>query len=579
MEKIKLVVWDLDETFWKGTLSEGEVTIIKQHVDIVKKLAQRGIMNSISSKNDYEQARKKLIEADVWNYFIFPSINWNPKGENVKRLIDYCQLRSPNVLFIDDNVSNRKEVEHYNPQINTISENEISRLLDMPELKGKDDKKLSRLKQYKILEEKAKVKETYSDNITFLRDSEIQISFIKNVSEYRERILELINRTNQLNFTKIRLNDSAVDDMLNNPSRENVCVRVKDKFGDYGICGFYSLNLIDNKLEHFLFSCRILNLGIETYIYKKLGNPLIDIVSPVAGVLDDETPIDWISETRNEKNVEATLGQQNGKLRVLLLGGCDLGQMCHYIDNKRFEIIKEFNYPNNRGIPIHREHTQLLKIAGECSQDEIQEITKIPFCDEKMFRTILFSGDYDVLVYSVLMNYSQNLFKHCSGKWYLTYGGYNSSTEEVLNRLPMSVEERESFLQSYEFVGQQTTSDFYKDLEWLYSIVKDKSIIFINGSEVDDFNQSELGACARHKSMNSILDTFVKSHTNCQLLDMREIVSSRNDCKDNLRHYQRPIYVKMAKQLMCLLAGEKVNVPIIELVKDYLRMIRRKIHI
>jgi predicted enzyme involved in methoxymalonyl-ACP biosynthesis len=24
-EKVKLVVWDLDETFWKGTLSEGGV--------------------------------------------------------------------------------------------------------------------------------------------------------------------------------------------------------------------------------------------------------------------------------------------------------------------------------------------------------------------------------------------------------------------------------------------------------------------------------------------------------------------------------------------------------------------------
>ena len=32
MEKIKLVIWDLDETFWEGTLSE---TIIKKILEIM----------------------------------------------------------------------------------------------------------------------------------------------------------------------------------------------------------------------------------------------------------------------------------------------------------------------------------------------------------------------------------------------------------------------------------------------------------------------------------------------------------------------------------------------------------------
>ena len=26
-EKIKLIVWDLDDTFWSGTLSEGDVVV------------------------------------------------------------------------------------------------------------------------------------------------------------------------------------------------------------------------------------------------------------------------------------------------------------------------------------------------------------------------------------------------------------------------------------------------------------------------------------------------------------------------------------------------------------------------
>lgn len=77
----------MDETFWKGTLSEGKVKIVYKHVEIVKELARRGIICSISSKNDYEPAKAELEKFGVWDYFIFPSINWNPKGENVKGIV------------------------------------------------------------------------------------------------------------------------------------------------------------------------------------------------------------------------------------------------------------------------------------------------------------------------------------------------------------------------------------------------------------------------------------------------------------------------------------------------------------
>ena len=176
-------------------------------------------------------------------------------------------MRAPNILFIDDNVSNRKEVEHYNEGINTLSEAFINQLLSMPELKGKDDSSLSRLKQYKILEKKQEARAEYSDNKTFLRESDIKLRFIHDCKAYKERILELINRTNQLNFTKVRLEVGQLDSLLNDTSLDNGCIEVRDKFGDYGICGFYSLDKCANELRHFLFSCRILNLGIETYVY------------------------------------------------------------------------------------------------------------------------------------------------------------------------------------------------------------------------------------------------------------------------------------------------------------------------
>lgn len=34
--KIKLVIWDLDDTFWNGTLSEGDVLPIESNIGVVK---------------------------------------------------------------------------------------------------------------------------------------------------------------------------------------------------------------------------------------------------------------------------------------------------------------------------------------------------------------------------------------------------------------------------------------------------------------------------------------------------------------------------------------------------------------
>ena len=54
VEPVRLVIWDLDETFWKGTLTEGGITFSPENRDVVIALAERGIISTICSKNDLE---------------------------------------------------------------------------------------------------------------------------------------------------------------------------------------------------------------------------------------------------------------------------------------------------------------------------------------------------------------------------------------------------------------------------------------------------------------------------------------------------------------------------------------------
>ena len=62
---IKLMIWDLDETFWHGTLSEGKVLENKRNMELVKKLVDRGIMNSIVSKNNQKDAMEVLKKWEI----------------------------------------------------------------------------------------------------------------------------------------------------------------------------------------------------------------------------------------------------------------------------------------------------------------------------------------------------------------------------------------------------------------------------------------------------------------------------------------------------------------------------------
>ena len=59
-ENIKLVIWDLDETFWNGTIAEGDVKVNQIALNSVKSLNKRGIINTIVSNNSYEIVKEIL---------------------------------------------------------------------------------------------------------------------------------------------------------------------------------------------------------------------------------------------------------------------------------------------------------------------------------------------------------------------------------------------------------------------------------------------------------------------------------------------------------------------------------------
>ena len=153
-DKIKLIIWDLDDTFWHGTLSEGAITLDPFMPDLMKQLVDAGIVNSVCSKNHKDQVINELQKLELLDYFVFMSVDWTSKGERVKNLIQAMQLRPANVLFLDDNPSNREEVRFCCPSIMVEGPEFITQLYDHACSAEKKDLQHKRLKQYRVLEEK-----------------------------------------------------------------------------------------------------------------------------------------------------------------------------------------------------------------------------------------------------------------------------------------------------------------------------------------------------------------------------------------------------------------------------------------
>ena len=282
----KAIILDLDETLWKGTISEDGIDRIKEnmiakigapYIDFMKFVKglgdELGIYIAICSRNDI-----KLIESTINNFDtrIFPLknhidciiANHNDKSENIRIIAEQLSILPDSIVFIDDNQIVRDEVRNNLPGVfvpDWKSHNElVSQLIvgctfDRVELSLNSQ---NRRKQYKILQAERKQNSL----------PELLIKVNDDLEHIQAK--ELYSKSNQFKLVSEQIDYSDTKSLYFEVYRSN---------GEsLGVCSAITYSLLNYSkcvILNWAISCRYFEVGLEEliilFLIEKMTNKVV----------------------------------------------------------------------------------------------------------------------------------------------------------------------------------------------------------------------------------------------------------------------------------------------------------------
>lgn len=267
---IKCVVWDLDDTLWHGALLEdGAVRLKENVVGVVKTLDSRGILQSIASKNDHDQALDQLRRFGLAEYFLYPQINWNSKSSSIEVISSSINIGLDAVGFIDDQEFERDEVAFSLPEVRCIAPVELDGLLDWPELTPRfvtEDSNRRRLMYLSDMERKEAETAFVGPREEFLATLEMNLTIAPAGLEDLNRAEELTLRTNQLNTTGYTYSYDELNEFRQSERHRLLIASLTDRYGTYGKIGLVLIDCAEQEwtIKLLLMSCRVMSRGVGT---------------------------------------------------------------------------------------------------------------------------------------------------------------------------------------------------------------------------------------------------------------------------------------------------------------------------
>ncbi|MGW8697776.1 HAD-IIIC family phosphatase [Streptomyces eurythermus] len=264
---VKCVVWDLDNTLWKGTLLEGDdVTVDDQVHETIVGLDSRGILQAVASKNDHGPAWERLEDLGIAQYFVLARIGWGPKSTSVREIADELKFAHHTIAFVDDQPAERAEVAFHLPQVRCYPAESAPGLLSLPEFTPATVTADSRRRRemYQANARRQAEQESFDGpSQEFLRSLDLAMDIRRATADDLSRMEELTLRTSQMNATGVHYSDADLRALLDDARHEVLAVTMSDRFGSHGAVG---VALVETgaavwHLKLLATSCRVVSYG------------------------------------------------------------------------------------------------------------------------------------------------------------------------------------------------------------------------------------------------------------------------------------------------------------------------------
>lgn len=376
-EPIRLVIWDPDETLWQGRLADGAIRAIAPNQELVIELCRRGILSSICARSDLDPMQRLLRTFGLWDFFLFPSIDWSPKPARIERIIDAMQIAPASVLFIDDNGANLATAKARIPDLQVAGPDLLGAIRTDPRFAGEDDPELARFTCQKVLERQADLATTSAhEGGDEAGPSGVVVTIETDVAANIDRAVELVRRTDRFNFTKARLPadlPSARQALLDALGEAQAgLVRVSDDHDDHGLCGFYLVR--GAALEHFCFSSRIVGLGVEKWVYDRIGRPALGVPNDMP-----TDPTDPGQTGTINADVIAGPGSAADSPEIVLRGGPELETIARFCHLNSGNVVFETNRREWHVVLGHNSSTNLALSLADHGAEALRELHAIGF--------------------------------------------------------------------------------------------------------------------------------------------------------------------------------------------------------
>lgn len=293
----KCLIWDLDDTLWKGTLLEGEAETLQPRArEVIEELDRRGILMAIASRSEAKAALDRLKAFGLDEFFVAAEIGYVPKSQSITVIAKKLNLDVGAMAFVDDNEADRAEVAFAHPGVACFDGGDLSVLVDNPALKPRfvTPESKRRRELYWTGIERQQAEDGWSGpSEDFQRSLQLQFEVARATVRDLQRMEELIHRTNQLNSTGRLFSYSELRRMINCDHWVVIACNLEDRFGTYGKIGLALVSITPEvwRVSTLIMSCRVMSRGV--------GSLLLDLIINKAVEAGVRLEMDFVSTGSN----------------------------------------------------------------------------------------------------------------------------------------------------------------------------------------------------------------------------------------------------------------------------------------